>query len=230
MVGDVNSFTIIELNQNMLRFLGECKEDMTCSTSVKVHNKSPPPYHAAFSEPVRGIRPDISEIAADEMARELAKLTNYHWDGEPHRGGEVTSSGTWMPIPSAQVDESFPSRSRSAFRIPAYYKKSHPYAMSKNVLHSSGTDTKRSLLRQFKDLSRHYNSMRRLISEGLGVNDDNNGDVTTRQERNASTDKRKANIYDDDTTLRLGMLGTEKEQPFNFMSGHPWAARGYYDE
>ena len=208
--------------------LGECNADISCSTAVRRHHKMPPPYHASFSDDPRGgRRPDVAEIAAYEMIKEL---------GAP-------ASPNWEALSSTQGrDYSFPARSRTGLHTNSFYKKkSNLYpSMNKDAAYNPRTknhreqketrnknikvnETKRSLLRQFKELSNHYNSMRRLVSNGLGDygtygNDDDDDSINLQTPL-----KRQSKIGEEDAGIRLGVLGNRDDNNwYNVLQHQPW--------
>ena len=151
------------------------------------------------------------------------------------------ASPKWEALSSTQGrDISFPARSRTGLHANSFYKKkSNQYPIMNNdasqntrsrnarerqVPRNKNTklnEKKRSLLSQFKELSNHYNSMRRLVSNGLG-------DYGTYGNDDDSTDlqpplKRQSKIDEEDAGIRLGVLGTMDDNNwYNLLEHQPW--------
>ena len=83
---------------------------------------------------------------------------------------------------------------------------------------------KRSLLNQFKELSKHYDGVRSLVSHGL---DDGYGSYDDEEGSNDNViGKREDMSLDNDSVIGLGRLGSEKIMPWRLFKllGHvPWA-------
>ena len=200
-------------------YLGKCKEDTSCTSApVRRHIKTQhTPYHPSFSDRLQGRRPDVAEVASYEMLKEL---------GTPE-------SPKWVTMASARASD-LPTRNKIGLHTNSYYKKSHPfgrhksYAPNKDVNYLSRglpkppKRKKENLLRQFNKLSNHYNSMRKLISEGLGEYGMYGYDEDIDDKRSPS--KRRNNIYDYDQDLRLGMDEQDKDSLlFSYLSPQqPW--------
>jgi len=142
-------------------------------------------------------------------------------------------SHKWVTMASARAS-GLPTRSKVGLHTNSYYKKSHPFGRHKSSLHEKGVDylrlqspkppkmKKETLLRQFNRLSNHYNSMRKLISEGLGEYGMNGYDEDIDDKR--SPNKRTTTIDDYDQDVRLGMEEQEKDfLPLTYLSlQQPW--------
>ena len=210
-------------NQRQSIILGKCKEDTSCSSAPESrHTKTQQtPYHSSFSENLNNRRPDVAEIAPYEVLKEL---------GTP-------DSPKWEIMASQPRVLDLPTRNKIGLHTNSYYKKSHPFGRHKAALHdadntytripfsepkSKKETDKLYLLHQFKRLSNHYKSMRKLLSDGLGKYGEIGMDEDVKDDRPPT--KRRFNIDDYDTDVRLGMEEQEKyAMPSSYLDAlQPW--------
>ena len=199
--------------------LGVCKEDISCSSNIRARSRSPTPYHASFSGGFHSIA-HPNEHNGYNIAQELAKY--------------VPAVDVWTAAGPEYTRKTFPDRSKIGLYTNSFYKKNHPIQYNQRIgdgttLHVSKDDiglmeVKRSLLNQFKELSKHYHGMRNLVSHGL---DDGYGSYDDEEGSNGKViGKRKDMSLDNDSAIRLGRLGSEKIMPWRLFKllGHvPWA-------